>query len=182
MFLLRILFQFESRIRILPFRVVSPSQLEPWGFDFSNFLHGEFKPCVKQRMMSFCSMQNLHWNTVHILFSLLRWLLCKVCKIFLQKYCLFWAFQQNYWLFLEDTFLVPEEIWGRMVDYTVCKWAVHPFNLSLYSKVASSTILGNNLPIVQWNVSNKLMPLSRGTHLAQSTHTTVANSYIILCN
>lgn len=80
--------------KVLPLRI-SPSQLEPWGFDISSFLHGEFQPCVKQRMMSFCSVQNSHWNTVHILFSLLRCLLCKLCKIFLQKCCLFWAFQQT---------------------------------------------------------------------------------------
>lgn len=83
-------------------------------------------------------MQNSHWNAVHILFSLLRWLLCKACKIFFQKCCLFWAFQQNYKLFLEGIFSIQQEIWGRMVDCAVCKGVVHPFNPSLYLNVASS--------------------------------------------
>lgn len=127
--------------------------------------------------MSFCSVQNSHWNTVHILFSLLRCLLCKLCKIFLQKCYLFWAFQQNCWLFLEGTRAIPQEIYDGMVDCGFYKGDGHPFNLHLYSEVASSTILGNNFPIVQWNVSNKLMLLSRGTHLAEGTHATVSNSY-----
>lgn len=62
-----------------------------------------------------------------------------------------------------------------MVDCAFYKWYGHMFNLHLGSEIASSTILGNNLPIVQ--PSNKLMLLSRGAHLAERAHAIVSNSY-----
>lgn len=166
-FLLHIFFQFESRIKILPFRVVSSSQLEPWGFDFSSFLHSEFKPCVRQRMVSFCSMQISQWNTVYILFfPFWDGYYVKYVRYSFRSTVCFEPFSKTIGYFWK-TFSQFHRKYGAEGLTMLFANGLASFNLS--SKIASSRIFGNNLSIVQWNVSSELMPLSREAHLAERT-------------